>query len=1016
MAGTLHRALLNRYALGTALTLVVAPFAGIDRAMAACTPPSGQDNVTVTCGSNTTNQDGTNGYGQGIENGVTVNVNAGVTVSGTDTGIALSPAGNPTTTLNNSGTVTGGTGYQAGNNVIVTNAGNITGTTFSAIETHSILTLTNSGAISGATNGVFTPNVNLTNLSTGTIDGEVFGMNASDTLNISNAGAIRSGGGAALKSFNATIVSSNTGTISGLTFGIDARQVATITNNVGGLIEAVGVDGVAIGSSDSTPANTVTLANAGTVAANSAGGFAVLGQTINVTSNTGTISAGSFAVSATDSATVNNAGTISGGSNGIVAGNSATVTNTGTGSITGAVGISATTVSVNNAGGITGTGFAIEATSATVTNLAGGTIQASAANGFAIGATNTATIANNAGGTISATGANGVAIGSSGLANTVTLTNAGMIQANGTNGFAILGQTVNVTSNTGTISSDSTAVRATDTATVNNAGTISTGVNGFGISAPTANVINTGTIVGGSNGRGLNTGIANVTNFGIISGGVGIDSPTLTVMNAGQVLGGVTGAGIQASNANITNSGVISGKFAIQDNGPTTITNSGTIRSTDGAAGTAIQLSNASDTLNIKNGSSIIGLIDMGHGADVINVDSTTPSSKGVSMLSRATSAVVDALEQQLRNFDGVINIIGGGNAGGQPTVTVNGQTASLDPTALAQQDRTLMDFTGGMSSMVQGRLGGAATGAGPMAMSYAMEDARAEMFSKAPAASWNAPVNVWSSAFGASRSQNGTDTTLDSTSSVYGGVIGVDRRIRPDWLIGAFAGGGSGTLNVDLGSQKLSTDYFSAGAYSRFEWDAQFIDMTLQAGGINNRSTRLVQNNITGGNETATASYNGWFVSPEVAYGYHIDLGNGTMVTPTARVRYVAGLFGGYTEAGSAQTLTIGSRTLQDFEERGEVEVSKTGFLGDAALKGTLHGGVIALQRVGDSTVNAVLIGQNLSFITPGRSSAVGAVGGVSLDYHVTPNVALFGAVEGMMMSDESRIGSAKGGVRVAF
>jgi uncharacterized protein with beta-barrel porin domain len=729
--------------------------------------------------------------------------------------------------------VTGGVGFQAGNNVTVTNSGTIAGTVSDAIFTHSILNLTNSGAISAVIVGIDTPNVNLTNLSTGTIGGAVDGMIVADILNISNAGAIRSGGGAAINSAGIATISSNTGTISGFTFGIETFDTSTITNNGGGVIEATGPNGVAIGSSDTTPINTVTLANAGTVQANGSGGIAVLGQTVNV-------------------------------------------------------------------------------------------------------------------------------------------------------------------SNTGTISADAVVIKTTGSATVNNAGSISAGVNGFGISGPIANVTNSGTISAGSNGRGISTGIANVTNFGIISGG----------------------EGIVAANANIANSGMISGKIAIQDNGPTTITNSGTIRSTDGATGTAIQLTSAADTLNIKNGSSIVGLIDMGHGADVINVDSTSPSvARGVSMLSRATSAVVDALKLQLRNFDGVINIIGGGGSGPvQPSVTANGTTASLDPTALAQQDRALMDFTGGMSSMVQGRLGGAATGSGPQAMSYAMEDARAEMFTKAPAASWSAPVNVWTSAFGATRSQNGTDTTLDSTSSVYGGVIGLDRRIRPDWLVGAFAGGGSGTLNVDLGSQKVRTDYFSGGAYSRFEWASQFFDMTLQAGGINNRSTRLVQNNIAGGQEYASASYNGWFVSPEVAYGYHIDLGNGTMVTPSARVRYVAGLFGGYTETGSAQTLSIGSRALQDFEERGEVEVSKTGLFGNAALKGSFHGGVIALQRVGDTNVNAVLIGQSLSFITPGKSSAVGVVGGAGLDYHVTPNVALFGAVEGMMMSDESRIASAKGGVRVAF
>jgi len=88
-------------------------------------------------------------------------------------------------------------------------------------------------------------------------------------------------------------------------------------------------------------------------------------------------------------------------------------------------------------------------------------------------------------------------------------------------------------------------------------------------------------------------------------------------------------------------------------------------------------------------------------------------------------------------------------------------------------------------------------------------------------------------------------------------------------------------------------------------------------------------------------------------------------VLTPLARVRYVAGFFDGYNETGSAQTLLIGS---------------------------------------------------GLSFVTPGRSSAVGGVAGAGLDYHVGPNVALFGAVEGTVMSDESRVVSAKGGMRVAF
>ena len=252
------------------------------------------------------------------------------------------------------------------------------------------------------------------------------------------------------------------------------------------------------------------------------------------------------------------------------------------------------------------------ATVTSIANNAGGQILAGAASGKAVVVYNSVgTITNAAGGTIAATGSNSFGVFLSG-GSVASMTNAGVMQANGSYGAGIglqSSSTIGSLSNTGTIQAN--------------------GYRGYGIkmrASAITSLTNTGTIqANGNYGTGIlaqYSTIGSLSNAGTIQAngyqGVGISmiNSTITALsNTGLIqAGGNYSAGVKLigdSIGTLTNSGTIQAKgfytAGIYIDGGTigSIVNSGAILATD-PSGTAIRVSGGTLASIVNNAGGII--------------------------------------------------------------------------------------------------------------------------------------------------------------------------------------------------------------------------------------------------------------------------------------------------------------------------------------------------------------------------------------------------------------------------
>ena len=306
-----------------------------------------------------------------------------------------------------------------------------------------------------------------------------------------------------------------------------------------------------------------------------------------------------------------------------------------------------------------------------------------------------ATIVNT--GTIQATGATygaGIVIGFGSINNSGLIggVSNGVRQNNGTNGSPL------TVVNSGTIRGNGTTSGVginISSGSINNSGLIRGAIHGvvsFGTSNTPSTVVNSGTVQAtgtGSAGIFLESGGAvSNTATGRISGafGVGFANAPGTLTNAGTITStGTHTNAINISSGSINNTGLISGvgNGVQQDLGTAglllTVVNSGTVQSSDSAAGTGIQvrsgsINNTGLISGTGGGAGVAALGTSGSGPTIVNsgtIRGTGTASAGTGVYFRSGGVLTNQAGGSITAQQSRAIVVGGTTAGSAAPVTI---------------------------------------------------------------------------------------------------------------------------------------------------------------------------------------------------------------------------------------------------------------------------------------------------------------------------------------------------------
>lgn len=559
-------------------------------------------------------------------------------------------------------------------------------------------------------------------------------------------------------------------------------------------------------------------------------------------------------------------------------------------------------------------------------------------------------------GTITVNTGNADGIVAQGGAAGATITNTGSVTSQGA-GNAVLTFVADTTLvNSGTLLSDGTsiAVVATGTATdfsLNNSGSIrTTGANAHGVSfdATGNSIINSGTIT-------TEGGSANA-----INAGANADGQTTT--NTGTL--NATGTGFAYFNA---------GDNTTFTNGGTVISQNATSLEVQGTGNTVVLLpgSSVNNGINFTNPGTVrYDLANVGAGGAIISHGDITGT---------VTTEIVNA-----NSAPSEVAVVQTGN--NVVAVTADSFASNIDRQIVTDSTKQVgAIITQRQQNQMRGVISGVSSGS--------------EMLKGAI---------MWLEGFGSYRKRPEDGDSAFSRSKSWGVLAGVDLpENESGYSYGLYAGGFAGEQKLgELTFKKVDSTGALFGGYIARDWNDYKLSLDLSAGIADSDSDRFV------GGSVAQADYKSYFFSPEFTVMRNIDLDKANVV-PSFSLRYTGQYVEDFDETGTIDAQSVDSRDYHTIGARALVNTYFDKFsIKDGLFSTSLRAGFEAETEIGDSDVDLVVLGNNISFDPDGGEDTIDAVLGFNFSYEFAQSTVIYLDGEGYLGLNEGDSSDNQGGI----